>query len=123
MNDDLPTKVESLKNMLVSRATGGFVEDVEYRQLREALLAVPRIKAKLPRFVETCRTLDEFWGFIKPKFTHYAERREFLREEFHPLLSMLETEARTPSDEATSAVLAVINSEHVQEAWRKALER
>jgi hypothetical protein len=123
MSDELLGNVESLKNMCVSRATGGFSEDTEYKRLRRQLLQQPIVKAKLPRFVETCRTLDEFWGFIKPKFNSYAERREFLREEFHPLLMMLEAEARTPSDEATSAVLTIVSSEHVQESWRKALER
>jgi hypothetical protein len=123
MTGDLLTKVESLKNMLVSRATGGFVDDAEYKQLRRELLAVARIKDKLPRFVETCRSLDEFWDFIKPMFAHYAERREYLRDQFHALLAMLEAEANTPSDEVTSAVLTVVNSAHVQDAWRKALER
>lgn len=123
MSNELMTAVESLKNMLVSRATGGYSEDPEYRQLRRRLMGHPHIKAKLPRFVETCRTLDEFWGYIKPQFQHYAERREFLRQEFHPLLSMLEAEGRMPCDEGMSAVLAEVNSEYVQESWRKALER
>jgi len=123
MTPDLVTKVESLKNMLVSRATSGFVDDAAYRQLRRELLAVARLKDKLPRFVETCRSLDEFWGVIKPMFAHYAERREYLRDQFHPVLAMLEAEAHTPGDEAASAVLTVVSSAHVQDAWRKALER
>ena len=48
------------------------------------------IKSKLPSFMRTCRSLDEFWGFIKPKFEHYAERRSFLRDEFDPVLTFLE---------------------------------
>jgi hypothetical protein len=64
MSDELLVNVESLKNMCVSRATGGFSEDTEYKRLRRQLLQQPIIKAKLPRFVEICRTLDEFWGFI-----------------------------------------------------------
>jgi hypothetical protein len=61
---------------------------------------------KLPRFVHTCRSLSEFWGFIKPRFGKYVERRNYLREEFDPLLTALEAQSRSPGDENTSAVLA-----------------
>jgi hypothetical protein len=43
--------------------------------------------------------------------------------EFDPLLTMLETESRTPSDAAISATVQAISSAFVQEAWHKALER
>ena len=122
MNNELLVLVESFQNMLLSHATGGGCDEAEYRRQRMQLLS-SRIKDKLPRFVATCRTPDEFWGFIQPKFAHYAERRTFLRDEFRALLLTLEAESRTPSDDAASAVLTIVSSEHVQEAWRKALER
>jgi len=123
MRDELILKVESLKNMLVSQATGGGCDAAEYKSLRLELLSDPTIGKKLPRCVQTCRTPDEFWGFIKPKFDHYHERREFIRQEFDSLLSMLESESRSPSDSNVSAAIQKVSSEYVSGAWQKALDR
>ncbi len=78
-NQELLEKVESIKNMLVSRATGGVADEHAYRSLRTELIRNPKTKDNIPLFVRTCRTLDEFWGFIQPKFAHYQERRIFIR--------------------------------------------
>src|SRR5947199_304386 len=123
MHEDLINKVESLKILLVSYATGGGGDDIEYKSLRRELNATPRIAKLLPRLVQLCRDLSEFWSFIKPKFGTYAERREYLRKEFDPLLTMLETESRTPSDAAITAAVHAVSSSYIQEAWQKALER
>lgn len=123
MNEEIINSVESLKVMLVSHATGGIADDNEYKCLRRELTASPRIEKMLPRCVHVCRDLSEFWGFIKPKFGTYAERREYLRGEFDPLLTKLETEFRTPSDAAISATVRAVSSAFIQEAWHKALER
>jgi hypothetical protein len=123
MNDDLISKVESLKLMLVSRATGGAGDDIEYKNLRRELTALPRISKLLPRFVHICRDLSEFWSFIKPKFGTYAERRDYLRAEFDSLLTTLETESRAPSDAGITATVQAVSSSFIQEAWHKALER
>lgn len=122
MNNDLINKVESLKIMLVSRATGGEGNDAQYKNLRREMIAMPRIAKLLPQSVHVCRDLSEFWGFIKPKFDKYVDRREYLRTEFDPLLKLLESESRSPSDTAISATIAV-SSIYIQEAWQKALER
>lgn len=123
MNKELIDSVESLKVMLVSRATGGIGDDKDYKCLRRELAALPRIEKLLPQCVRVCRDLSEFWGFIKPRFDSYTERRDYLRDEFDPLLTMLETEFRTPSDAAISATVQAVSSAFVQEAWQKALER
>jgi len=123
MNKALIDSVESLKVLLVSRATGGVGDDNDYKRLRVELLAVSRIEKLLPQCVRVCRDLSEFWSFIKPKFEKYEQRREYLRSQFDPLLTMLETESRAPSDRAVSAVVQAVSSSFIQEAWRKALER
>lgn len=123
MNDELVNKIESLKLMLVGYATGGGGDTLEYKGLRRELMATPRIAKLLPRFVHVCRDLGEFWSFIKPKFKSYAERRDYLRDEFDPLLTMLETESRTPSDAGITATVKSVSSAYIQEAWHKALER
>lgn len=116
-------KVETLKNLLVDRATGGFPAEAEYQQLRSELIGHSLTKDKLPRLVRTCRSLDEFWGFIQPRFAHYRERREFLREEFEPILTFLEQTNTTPSDGTVTETLAHLDSTSVQNVWQKALER
>ena len=121
--EELLAKVESMKSILVSHATGTLCDDEEYKALRKELLSYPRLKAKLPIFLQSCRNLNEFWSFIKPMFDHYHERRDYLREQFDPVLTMLESEANGPGDEAVSAMLTVVDSAHVQDAWKKALER
>lgn len=123
MNDDLINKVESLKVMLVSQATGGGADAMEYKALRQELVNIPRVAKLLPRFVHVCRDPGEFWSFIKPKFATYAERREYLRNEFDQLLSMLETASRTPSDAGITATVKAVSSAYIQETWHKALER
>lgn len=123
MNEELINSVESLKVMLISRATGGIGDDMDYKRLRRELTASPRIEKMLPQCVRVCRDLSEFWSFIKPKFDKYEERRGYIRNEFDPLLTILETEFRTPSDATISATVQAVSSAFIQEAWQKALER
>lgn len=110
--------------MLISKATGSKADDKEYKKLRELLLQNQKIKGKLPRFVLTCRSLDEFWGHIKEISDTYEERRKYLREQFNELLIMLENVGSNPSDELiTKALTGKVNTQYIQEAWTKALER
>jgi hypothetical protein len=102
--DPLVAKVESLQNLLVAHATGGGSGAYgDYEELRQELLNNPLTGTGLPRFVHTCRDLSQFWQFIKYKYGHYAERREYIWDEFRPLLELLEAQARgvpvLPSDE------------------------
>lgn len=83
-------KVSYLLNMLIAHATGKSADTAEYEDLRRQLLSNPAIADLLPTWIKTHRNLDSFWGFIQPKFKHYAERRTFLSEQFTPLLDALE---------------------------------
>jgi len=89
-NSELFEKVESFQNLLISRATGGEAHDAQYKTLRNELMDDPNIRNRLPRFVRTCFDLDQFWNYIKQQFGRYRERREFLWNEFKPLLEMIE---------------------------------
>ncbi|BDG08223.1 abortive infection family protein [Anaeromyxobacter paludicola] len=122
-NEELLTQVESLRNVLVSCATGGAWSTDQYKKLRRELLAVPAMKRLLPRFVAACYTLDDFWGFIKPKFNHYQERREFLRTEFTPALDYLEAQQGAPADEPITSSLKTFAPADINEVWQKALDR
>ena len=91
MNEsNLFVDVERLKNILVARARHENVSKKEYIKLREKLISIPSVREKLPRFVISCLNLQEFWYFIKPKFSSYAERDHFLQEQFEPLINVFE---------------------------------
>lgn len=120
---ELFARVEELLGGLIAAATGGGFSNKEYQRLRKELLAIPRVKEQLPSFLRTCRDTGAFWSFIKPVHPRWEGRRQYLRNAFEPVLSMLETETASPSEENVSKTIAKLNSEHVAEAWRKALER
>ena len=107
--------VQYLQNGLISRATGGSFDDYEY--VRARILQRQNLKDKLPKCILTCRTIDQFWAFIK-KIEGYQPRREFLWNEFGKLLDELEfLEKSVLQDEV------VFDIKHIQERWEKALER
>lgn len=118
-------QIESLQNVMVARATGvtGPSDNAQYGQLRQALIADGKIEPLLPSFVRTSRTLDQFWPFIQAKFATYAERRQFIWEEFRPVLDHLDGVGAAPSDAGVTLALTKFDSAHVQVAWQKALER
>lgn len=121
-NEPLSGKVQRLQDILVARATGEFADDDEYIRLRAELLAYPEIQARLPSFVSRFRQLSQFWPFIKGRFATYAERRQFIWEEFRRCLEHVETRV-TPIDTDTTAILEKLDSEHVRTAWYRASER
>ncbi len=121
---DLSEKVESLQNMLIADATGGSGRtDAEYRELRDEVTSHHLLKDIVPRFLRTCRSRAEFWVFIKYKFQHYDERRQFIWDKFRPMLERLDGDAAAPSDQTVSLTLQRFNADSVHQLWSKALER
>ncbi len=113
-------KVEELRAIMVEVATASSYRDQgRYQMLRGDLLADPRTRGRLPRFVTRARTPDDFWAFIKAKFGTYAERRAFLLDEFDPLLTYLE-QGEKP---ALPIQLGSLDAEHVEDLWRRCNER
>jgi hypothetical protein len=115
--------VELLQNILVSHATSGPAYEGDYATLRASLLARTDYVPLVPKFVRTCRDLSQFWQFIKHKFPTYAERRSYIWDEFRPLLERIEGTSSGPADQAVTAAIEKFDAEHLQVAWRKALER
>ena len=116
-------EVEALQILLVSHATGGAEDEAEFTRLRQVVLAEGGLEAYAPRFLKTCRSLGQFWQFIKAKYGTYAERRTYLCDEFRPLLEVLERGGLSPSDRTVSVAIGKIDSAHVIAVWNKALER
>lgn len=77
----------------------------------------------VPAWARRYRSLDQFWGFIQPKFPSYAERRKFIWDDFRALPDFAESGGEHPSDIVVSEALDRIDAEHVRIAWTKALER
>jgi hypothetical protein len=121
--EELLEKVVRLQDLLTSAATGGGYDDKEYRSLREELLQVPRLRRRLPSFLTRSRSIAVFWAYIKPKFAHYQERRNYLADEFEPSLQLLEAEEKSPNEESVSETIARLDSHHIADAWRKATQR
>jgi hypothetical protein len=116
-------KTEYLQNILIDSATGGISDDRHYQFLRQYLLNNSVYNPTLPQWVKTNRNLSQFWQFIKYKFPSYQERRNFIWNEFQPLLNILESKQTTPSEKSISDYLSKFDSEGIHYAWSKALER
>jgi Abortive infection C-terminus len=122
----LKGKVEALQALLMRYCASGDrreTDENDYVSLREDLLAEPELKGILPYFVTSCIDLSSFWDFLKPKFVHWVDRRRYLRTEFERPLTFLENWSQTPTDGETKETLAGLNSQAVNSAWRKALDR
>lgn len=121
-NDPLE-RAEMLESLLINHATGGNEDDGTYRQLRSYFLDNSETKELAPRFVLVQRNLDSFWGYIKGKFSTYAERREFIRSEFTQLIEHLEGRNSLPVDAVSSTSLKSFDSKGVLVVWDKAIDR
>lgn len=122
--NDLIEQVECFRALLTAFATGGAVDQTtatNYESFRKILMASVE-SPRLPGFVKRCRTLGDFWTFIKPRVRTYQERREFLLEEFNPLLTFLEGDSQEPTPEA-EPILSKLDSEHVRTAFTNATNR
>lgn len=87
------------------------------------LLAIPDIQESLPPFIKRYRDLSSFWDFIKHKFAHYAERRQFLWDSFRSVLDHLESRAIHPAAGHIEATLKSLDEDNVRAVWQKALDR
>ena len=121
--NDLLDKVQMLKNTYVAIATGASYEGRDYKTLREEIIGNIRIKAYIPDFLKQCRTIGEFWEYIKHLFPTYHERRTFIWEKFKPLLEYLEEAEVQPLDLTITEKLKKYGMSFIQEYWDKALER
>ncbi|WP_321995976.1 abortive infection family protein [Draconibacterium orientale] len=110
--------VKYFQDSLISRATGGGFYDEVYSFIRNLLIKNKSFEKFLPNWVKTTRTEEQFWQFIKYKYSTYAERRKFLWEEFAPLLNHLEAKVTSPLDEEI-----VFDDVFIHKQWQKAIER
>ena len=123
MKSDLYNQVEYLQNAFIACATNDDHDTEDYENIRNALINNSLIAKYLPDFVHSCRTLKQFWLFIKRKYPTYAERRNFIWDNFNVLLSKLEKQVDNPLDNVISITISENADIYIKEQWDKALER
>jgi predicted nucleotide-binding protein len=95
--------VQMVRDALMAFATGVTAPEAsDYGEFRRTLLSDPAFKDLAPAFFRTCRTLGDFWDFMKSQ-GQYATRRKFIRDEFEPLLSKLEGNEPSASSKAVAS--------------------
>jgi hypothetical protein len=110
--------VEYFQDGVVARATGSNFDNQLYTAVRAKLIGDKALEKLLPEWIKTKRTIDQFWTFIKGRFSTYQERRDFLWSEFAPVLNYLEKNTASPLVESI-----VFDEAHIHSQWQKALER
>lgn len=117
-------RAEYLQLTLTNHATNdGNSNNEHYKTLRRYFLDNPSTKPLVPDWVRTKRDLAHFWQFIKQKFPSYAERREYIWDEFSPLLEYLEQGNKTPHKTIIEDSLDTLSSEYVNFIWQKSMQR
>lgn len=122
---ELKTEVErgdALVNLLIDHATGGRAQESDFVALRQHFLDSPH-SAILPAWFLSQRSLNQFWQFIKIKYSTYAERRTYLWREFEPLRHALESGGLNPSNDDMEIAIDAFDAEGVRRSWRRVTKR
>lgn len=125
--DDLPTETLEramvLRNGLVALCEGqGKMNDAVYRLLRREFMNDPATAALVPQFVRTAQDTGAMWAYLKEFAGQWEPRRQFVREQFVPLVDRLEKGAAL-ADTVISDTIASFDAEGITAAWNKALAR
>jgi len=110
--------VEYFQDGVIARATGSDFDNQLYTTVRTKLIGNKALEKLLPEWIKTKRTIDQFWTFIKGRFSTYQERRDFLWSEFSPILNYLEKKSTSPLEESI-----VFDEAHIHIQWQKVLGR
>lgn len=92
---DLPTdrldRAMALRNGLIALCEGrANMDDGVYRLLRREFMGDPATSALVPRFVRAAQDVGAMWAVLKDHSPQWAPRRQFVREQFAPLIDALE---------------------------------
>jgi hypothetical protein len=90
--------VLSFQDDLISYFTGGkSLDEPSYQSMRRELLEDPRYGDLAPTWLRRNRDLGALWSFAKSVDGSWEPRRQFLREQFEPLLDFMERGGGEPS--------------------------
>lgn len=91
-------EVLNFQGDLIDYFTGGKgLEEAQYQVMRRRLLEDPRYGGLAPSWLRRNRDLGALWSFAKSVDGRWEPRRQFLREQFEPLLDFLERGGRQSS--------------------------
>ncbi len=114
-------KGDYIKNIMIAKATGQYANEKHYKELREYF--IKRRKNITPDIVIQNRDFDQFWGFIKSKYSTYEQRRRFIRNEFNNFLEELERDNLMPYYDNMYDAIRKMNSDFILNEWTKATDR
>jgi hypothetical protein len=113
----------ALRNGLVALCEGrSNMNDSVYRLLRREFMEDATISQLLPPFVRSTHDTAAMWAFLKGHSGQWEPRRQFVREQFAPLIDRLER-APAPADAVVSDALQKFDADAITDAWNKALSR
>ena len=115
--------VKDFQDLIIDAATGTTIDLEKYEVQRDSLLSEPSIRYRIPEFVIKCRDCKQFWRFIKTVSPTYAGRREFIRNEFEPVFSCIESEGFQPVEIELKEILSKMNIPAISNVWDKIMKR
>lgn len=125
----LLAEAEALKSNILGLSENYETDDEAYAASRVAFMKDAEIKPLLPEMVVKCRRLGEMWEPLKVVATgpgSWSVRRQYIADEFSPLLVHLEEKALfdtvTPHEGGVAGSLSSLDSAEVTGLWTKALE-
>ncbi|MEO8204652.1 MAG: abortive infection family protein [Chthoniobacterales bacterium] len=116
-------RADALVSLLIDASTGGPSDGDGYDALRLYFIQHTTLQTYLPVWYPPKRSLHQFWQFIKHKFAHYHERRDFLWSEFDPLLKYCEGGASHPAQKTITEGLTSFDKENINRSWERMVER
>jgi len=123
-NHELIAKIDRIRKILEDGLTGQGYADEEFRTLRSEVISDARVKNRLPKFLLGLREAKHLYHQVKESHPTYAARRQWLTSEFTPVLSYLETAGpELPVQETILQSLVKIDAQHIEDTWRKAVDR
>jgi hypothetical protein len=120
---ELLQRLDAIQSSLIAICTNDGGDTHAYEELRDQLLSDSEIAHLLPEFLRRHRTRSQFWSFIRERYAHYAERRNFVWDSFREVVNFVEQMERQPTSVPIEEALKVLDAEHVITLWRKALAR
>lgn len=129
-NSQILDVVEELKEQLLCQVRQGGGDEARYTVLRRQVMQERRIAPYIPNFLKSDTTLHEVRrrsqrldGNNGSPVTPYSVRRQWIADEFQPLLDFLQRPQLSSVEEVLAESLSSVDSAHVRNTWDKAIER
>lgn len=94
---ELFERVLDYQNELIGFFTGESLADDRYAEMRADLIGNEAYNGLAPKWIRRNRDLGSLWSFAKSVDGSWEPRRQFLREQFEPLLDFLERDGAIPA--------------------------